>query len=940
MEAVFITGGTGFLGTEIASLLTAGSVCGGMEMYVLTRADTLEEARHKLKTAWYHDKALCSRIGTQVHPVTGDLTKPDLGLEPETARKLQERVGAVIHCAAETGFQKDEKELQTINREGTEHVLRFAAGLPRLRRFLHISTAYVAGQKTGLVMEEEPVGTEFSSLYEKSKTEAEDAVRRSGLPFSICRPGMIVGNSRTGRVRSFNTVYYILKLLLLGKLPVLPVGPDTGMNVVPVDYVAEAAVRILHAPEGEGKTFHLTCPEELQPKAGELAEHVLSWAKRELDADIRRPRFLPMPALGKAGLAYNRKAEGRKKSGATNMLTLLPYFFGGQIFDRSNTDAVAGAYTLEWRDFIDRLLAFACRKNFMRQTGSTVFEQAQIRRASRRYPIRYYDVAAEGITKHSGPEVNERIERVTDALWAWGIRRGDRIALTGINSVDYMVLEQSIGRLGAVSVPLYYTTPAEEITLLLDRSGASWLFVGDRRIMEQIGRVKTNAKIVAFSVALDAPADRRDVMHWDAFLCKAREHAPAQHPDPDDLATIRFTSGTTGEPKGVMFTFAQLAWMGEVLTNLLPWQERNRSMRYLSFLPQSHVVEGILASYAPYYMLADAGFYYLNDFGALAESLPKVRPSVFFSVPRFYEKLWDQFLSTRAGKGWSRRRNGTAKRAEAAEKGRGRRNGGAAKRAEAAVSGRSRQKGGPVKRAEAAVLRRALLRKAGLDACSQLIVGSAPVSEELLRNFRELGIEIHNAYGQTEAPLITINRLGDNVIPTVGTPLPETEVTLSSDGELLVRGPQVTSGYYGLETDTVEDGILKTGDLGTIHEDGHISLCGRKKEMIVTAYGKNISIPRIEERLKNIPGVSEAVLIGENRPYCTALLWMEEEPQPGLHKQIAAMNEGLSHPEQIRRYRVIAQPLSISKGELTPNLKVKRAAVQEHYREEIEEMYR
>ena len=213
------------------------------------------------------------------------------------------------------------------------------------------------------------------------------------------------------------------------------------------------------------------------------------------------------------------------------------------------------------------------------------------------------------------------------------------------------------------------------------------------------------------------------------------------------------------------------------------------------------------------------------------------------------------------------------------------------------------------------------------------------MSEALLLNFQALGVEIHNAYGQTEAPLITINRVGDNVIPTIGTPLPETEVTAEPDGELIVRGPQVTLGYYGLETDSIRDGVLRTGDLGVIHENGHITLRGRKKEMIVTAYGKNISIPKIKEALKSIPGVSEAVLIGEHRPYCTALLWVEGEV-PNLDEAIERMNVGLSHPEQIRKYTVISEPLSIQKGELTPNLKVRRANVEANFWDTIEEMYR
>ena len=329
-------------------------------------------------------------------------------------------------------------------------------------------------------------------------------------------------------------------------------------------------------------------------------------------------------------------------------------------------------------------------------------------------------------------------------------------------------------------------------------------------------------RIVTFSVGQEIRHAK--AMRWKKFLMKADGRAPVQHPDPEDLATIRYTSGTTGEPKGVTFNFGQLVWMGEVMTNLLSWEDRNRPLRYLSFLPLSHVVEGILASYAPYYLLANVDYFYLNDFGSLTEALPKVRPTVFFSVPRFYEKVWDQVSANKIGQVWLS------------------------------------AKDGPAKKALGMVLRRAVLRKAGIDKCRQLIVGSAPVSEALLLHFRELGIEVYNAYGQTEAPLIT-------------------------------------------------------------------------------AYGKNISITKLEARLKDIPGVSEAVLIGENRPYCTALIWLENDV-PDLAEKIEHMNANLSHPEQIRKYKVISKPLSIQAGELTPNLKVKRGNVEEHLAEKIAEMYR
>lgn len=956
----FITGGTGFLGTEIVLRLIRTTQD---PIYVLVRAGSESEGTHRLRSAWQHSDELCSAIGSQVLPVTGDFTKKDLGISSQNRQLLRENVTKIFHCGAEIGFQKDEKELMLVNCKGTENVLNFAYGCSRLQRFIHISTAYVAGQRSGVITEKPPesdgqmntqtacaetgcgknnrakkkhveAGANFSSLYEKSKALAEDLVRISGLPFSICRPGMIVGDSTTGRAKNFNTIYYVLKLFLLGKMPILPISPDTGLNLVPVDYVADAVVRIGADDDAEGKIFHLTCPSSMQPTAGQLAEYVRHWAKDNLSVDISKPAFLPLNILKKAGLSHNTKKNDRRKNAVSNLMTLLPYFFSNQEFDRTNTDAVAGRYDLEWQQYIDALLDFACRSNFMRQDGKTVFEQAQIRRASRRYPVSYYDVSADGITKYSGKEVNRKVLCIAGAMLAHGIRKGDRVALAGINSVDYMALDQAIGLIGAVSVPIYYTTPAAELDLLISRSGAQWFFAGDTRIMSQLGDLPSKINVVSFSIAdncgdsswenssgsakggtdvfYEAKTTHPDVIRWSEFLSGAVIPDNIDAPDPDDLATIRFTSGTTGEPKGVTFTFSQLAWMGSVMTALLPWKDRNRAMRYLSFLPQSHVVEGILASYAPYYMLAKADYYYLNDFDSLTSALPKVRPNVFFSVPRFYEKLWEQIMASNAGKRWFR------------------------------------TKKGPAKKALGAVIRHQALKKAGLDRCDQLIVGSAPVSEALLRDFRELGIEIYNAYGQTEAPLITINRLGDNQIPTVGTPLPETEVTMAQDGQLIVRGPQVTRGYYQLDTDSIQEGALMTGDLGTILENGHIELHGRKKEIIVTAYGKNISIPRIEEQLKNIPEIAEAVLIGDHRPYCTALLWLESDAAGSMEaeavsseiaKRIRQINKGLSHPEQIRNFRIIEQPLSIQSGELTPNLKVKRAVVASHFKDVIQEMY-
>lgn len=521
-------------------------------------------------------------------------------------------------------------------------MLAFAKALPQLARFVHISTAYVAGQRKGLIREDAALPERFGSLYEQSKAEAEKLVTSSGLPYCICRPSMIVGHSQTGRIRSFNTIYYVLKLLLTEKLPLVPASKSQKINMIPVDVVACGVVGAMQAADGAGKVYHLTCPHNQAPTAGDLLDAVCAWAPKNLGFQLRKPLFLSMPYLKKAGQQYNRKADSKQKNFFSNLLALMPYFYDEHQFDRAHTDTLPGMTSIDWHTTLDAQLTYACRKNFMHQTGQTLFEQANVRRRSRTIPVTYHDVTDTGITDLSGPDMNAKVHQIAGALYAQGVRRGSRVAVAGINCTDYLALDMALGLLGAVSVPIYYTTPIHEAQALLERSSVRWFFVGDARIMTHIDELSAPVQLIAFAKASEAAWQRKDVLSWADFLAQAVDAWPDQTPAPDDLATIRYTSGTTGEPKGVMFNYAQLKWMGEVLTNLLSWRERNKRMRYMSFLPLSHVVEGILAAYAPYCMLCKTDLYYLNDFGALTQALPKVRPTVFFSVPRFYEKLWQQ----------------------------------------------------------------------------------------------------------------------------------------------------------------------------------------------------------------------------------------------------------------------------------------------------------
>lgn len=898
-EVVLLTGATGFLGAQIARRLIAREGC---VVVALVRAADDEAARRRLARAWWDWPALCESIGGRVRVVCGDVAEPRLGLDALTYDGLVGEVTHIVHSAADLRLHAPLEALRRTNVGGTAHVLDLARDVERdhgLGRLAHVSTAYVCGARRGEVPEDALSDAwGFSSAYEESKFEGERLVRAAvrDLPITVLRPGMIVGDSRTGEIRTFNTCYYPLRLYLTGATRVLPADPDLRVNLVPVDYVADAVARLAFDPRAEGRTVHLTAPYDALPTARELAEFARVWAREHLGLRLPRPLFLPLPGAILRGLsARNPRALG-------GLLSLAPYLRGEIRFRRDEADRLLGPYTLDWRAFLPAILAYAARYGFMHRSERTAHEQILQRLGSRSRPVTLYDIAGGQVTPRSGADVRREMLRAASALRSLGIGPGDRVAIVGLNSTRYLVLDVAIGLVGAVSVPLYYTSPPADIDPILRASGAKMLCIGAPQLLERLGMLEQVLPVVSF---LEGTAPRAGVLPWEEFLARGdAERTPPSAPvGMDDLATLRYSSGTTGRPKGVMFTHGQLRWMGECLPALLPWRARHEGARYLSCLPMNHVVEGILATYAPYYIPAPLDIYFLQDLHDLARALPEVRPTVFFSVPRVYEKVWERLGENALGRRY--------------------------------LSG-----GGPLRGLLRPLVRRGMLRRAGLDRCAQLLVGSAPASEGLLRAYRDLGVEVHNAYGLTEAPLVTMNRLGANRLGTVGAPLPETEVRIAEDGEILVRGPQVTPGYYGEGDATpLRDGWLATGDLGRMSPEGSLEILGRKKELIKTAYGKYVHPAKVESRLKEIPGVAEAMLVGEGRPYCAALVWVAPGPVDAIDRAVRGVNAGLAHPEQVKRWALLPNDLSTERGDLTANLKLKRHAVAERLRAVVGALY-
>jgi len=915
-KRILLTGATGFLGTQVARKLLSFP---DFDLIVLVRAKSDQVAVHRIRREWWGCSDLRAEIGLRVQVWVGDITQDHLGLSDERYHLLANQVTHIIHCAADVRLFAPSEELHLINVTGTQHVLELALAAHRhhgLERFAHVSTAYVAGERSGPVTEDELSDRYgFSNGYERSKYDAEMLVRQvqDHLPVTIFRPGMIVGDSKTGAVKNFNTLYYPLRLYLTGRLRAAPARSSFRVNLVPVDYVAGAISTLTFNPQAQGKTFHLTPPLQDMPVLDELIEAVRLWAGEEMGLKLKRPIYLPW-------LLPDRLVELLGKltdRDLANLLRLFPYFRKQPVFDRTNTDRLLGPYPHRWREMMPALLSFAVRYSFWHRVERTVYEQIMFRLQSQSKPVRYHDFIGKGpdekVVHYTSREIYAQVWQIARSLRSLGIRPGDRVAVLGLNNTRYFSILMACGLIGAVSTPLYASCPPREIEHLLKDCHARLFLVGAPGILKRRGEIDFDGVIVSFCREDYPDPDGRRIYRWNEFLELGESEVDTEIAEPVELdgpAVLYYTSGTTGRPKAVVYRHEQLRWLGETLASMYPWHERNRWGSYLSYLPVSHVVEGILAMYSPYYVPASLDIYFLEEFSMLQGALQKARPTIFFSVPRFFEKVRDALLANPLARTYLKLPDGFLR---------------------------------DVLRV---ILRRGLLRKAGLNGCRQMMVGSAPSDPELLAFYQELGVEVHNAYGLTEAPLISLNRLGDNRVGTLGRPLPETEIRQAASGEIEVRGPQVAAGY--LVDDQIQpfkDGWFGTGDMGVLTPDGYLLLGGRRNDVIITSYAKKINPATIEARLRSIPGMAEVMVIGDGRPYCAALLWVEEETlSPAMARcideSIATINSNLSHPEQIRRWAVLSGSLTVENGSLTGSMKVKRAVVVERLAGEIEALYR
>lgn len=561
-------------------------------------------------------------------------------------------------------------------------------------------------------------------------------------------------------------------------------------------------------------------------------------------------------------------------------------------------------------------------------------------------------------------EVGEKVKYISLGLTALGVKKGDRIAPISETRPEMAYCCLAIATSGAIYAPIYHTNSPKECVHVINDSGARIAFAQDEAQLEKLkaawGDCPHLEKVIVFK--MEKPEDNPRIMTLDQLIELGKEEFKRNGDQayyerilsvkPEDVSAIIYTSGTTGPPKGVMDTNAGIIRNLTETTKFFPVSEQSRG---IGFLPMAHAIELMNGHwYHVYYGFPHA---YAESMKTLFDDVRETEPTFLFTTPRFYEKHYNQLMSIiEAAPGWRKKLiNGCLR-----------------------IGNRYQDRKESQQRGIMYVLTLSLNSVAHLIFFRRIRVivgrkiewsssGGAPIPAKILRFFRACGLPIYEGYGLTESTgLIAINRPGAFKIGTVGKPSDGVELLFTEDHEILVKGWTRCAGYWNNPDATKElfcDGWLHTGDLGYLDEDGYLHITGRKKDILITSTGKNISPLNIENHLKTIPYISQAVVFGEGQTYLTALVTLDEEKitqyaneknitynnvasltqHPSIKdlivKEIEMKNQDLARIEQIKKFTILEDQFQQDRDELTPTLKVKRRVVEHRYKDKIAAMY-
>ena len=558
----------------------------------------------------------------------------------------------------------------------------------------------------------------------------------------------------------------------------------------------------------------------------------------------------------------------------------------------------------------------------------------------------------------SWSEYGERVKHLALGLRQLGLSRGGALTILSFNREEWVVAELAAMALGAVAVGLYTTSSPNQIQYVVSHCESELILVENESYLEVLERLRPSLPKLRQIVVMDPPAAASAGIVSYQEVIRLGERADEREYwesiaalDPSSLACLIYTSGTTGNPKGVMLSHHNLVWTARQLSSTRPLSNDDVG---LSYLPLSHIAEQICTIYGP--LLNGVQIYFAESLEALPQNLKEARPTVFFGVPRVWEKFKDRAEASIASLpvlqrrliGWARRIT--------------------LERNLRSLSGERIPR--PLEFQYQLARRKVfskLKERIGFDRTQIFSTSAAPIGKDVLEFFASLDIIIREVYGQSEVTGPTSVSTEDSThLGLLGRPMIGVEVKIADDGEILVRGDNVCMGYYKDPAATAEllrDGWLHSGDVGKLDADGYLQITGRKKEIIVTSGGKKTAPAGIEALLRSIPLVGNALVVGERRSYLVALIALDPErtalvaKEHGWPETVGALirhrpflqhlegqieqqvNRKLARFETIKRFAVVPEDFSVKAGELTPTLKLRRTAIEQKYSDLIESLY-
>jgi len=557
------------------------------------------------------------------------------------------------------------------------------------------------------------------------------------------------------------------------------------------------------------------------------------------------------------------------------------------------------------------------------------------------------------------------VKQVGSALISLGLQKGDCGSIIGDNCPEWVIADLGIQCAGGVAVGIYATNAWPQVEYVIENSDSKFFFVENEEQLDKWLSFRDNAPLLKKVIVWDLEGLRhfKDplVMTFEELLELGRQEL-GKNPDliekrmdevqPEDTSMLIYTSGTTGPPKGAMLSHRNLTWMGRTLTTAISMYDTDEVM---SFLPLCHVFEQLFSVLG--HITHGFTVNFIESPDTVTDNMIEISPTVGYAVPRIWEKYYSAIVIKMSDATWFKKIVFYL----------------ALKIGKKRATLKMNFKKVPLyfealyQFAYFSVFRK-LKERLGFDRMRMAYSGAAPISPDILHFFQSIGVNLVEGYGQTEGTGVTcVSRTGRVKFGTVGPPLTGTEVKIAEDGEILVKSPSVFKGYFKnpeATAETVKDGWLHSGDVGLIDEDGFLKITDRKKDIIVTAGGKNITPQYIENKLKFSPYINDAVVIGDRRKFLVSLIMIDEDnvvkyaqdnkiqfstykdltKAPEILKLIQGeldkVNETLSRVEQVKKFTILPKKLYEEDGEVTPTMKVKRKYVNEAFKDLIEGMYK